>query len=89
MKQMFEIGEVVITQGHKRSEDNGIEVTVAGPLRWGLAHDCYTKAVLPPSFRYPVEWPGRNIQHQPYWMLRKRYNPPDLDSISLDQDICA
>lgn len=86
MKQIFELGEVVITQGHTIvPEANGQEVTIIGPPRWSRGVHRTTREPLPMDFRYPVRWPEGHKTWQPYWMLRKRFIPPDLDTLQQQQ----
>lgn len=81
-EQMFQIGEIAITQGMEPAELNGIEVQIIGPMHWSsgfgwnFATGKWEEAV--PAWRYLVAWPGdprpRLVR---YWRLRKKRPPSE------------
>lgn len=90
--QMFEIGEVAIAQGHTAAPElNGSEVTVISKLLWQplLFSKQTGEFFRGGAFCYQVHWPDGHLSWQPYWMLRKRYIPPDLEALKQEQEATA
>lgn len=80
--QMFQIGEIAITQGMNDPADNGIEVEILGPMEWlegfGWNFMLLKYAAIDPGWRYMVQWPGDpRPRYVRYWRLRKKRPPSE------------
>lgn len=89
--QMFQIGEIAITQGMNDPVDNGIEVEILGLMEWCGGIDQDTGKSLPGAWRYPVRWPTRPvgwITWISYWKLRKKRPPseeiPEMEGFEVE-----
>jgi len=87
---LFQIGEIVIAQGHVgQPQYNGTEVEIIGSPLWCKAISLDTKRIFPMDFRYPIRWPDGKETWQPYWMLRKKYIPPDFQKLARELEKVA